>query len=57
MSKNHRGKGLKKEPNHGRGICPVCHRTGIKIIFESKIEENTVKVCKTCSKTIANKAA
>ena len=56
MSKNHRGKGLKNVPNHGRGTCPVCKRTGIKVIFESKIEENTVKVCKTCNKTLAGKS-
>jgi len=56
MSKNNRGKGLKNVPNHGRGECPVCKKTGIKVIFESKIDENTVKVCKTCQKTISNKA-
>ncbi len=56
MSKNNRGKGLKTVPNRGRGTCPVCKRTAIKVIFESKIEENTVKTCKECSKTIANKA-
>lgn len=56
MSKNNRGKGLKTVANRGRGTCPVCKRTGIKVIFESKIEENTVKTCKECNKTIANKA-
>jgi transcription elongation factor Elf1 len=56
MSKNNRGKGLKNLPNHGRGTCPVCKKTGIKVIFEAKIEENTVKVCKVCGKNIANQA-
>ena len=33
MAKNNRGKGLKKVPNNGRGECPVCHRTGIKLLY------------------------
>jgi hypothetical protein len=55
MAKNHRGKGIKNLPNHGRGECPVCHRTGIKITHEVKAGEKTLKVCKVCKKVPAEK--
>ena len=48
MAKNNRGKGLKKEPNHGRGECPFCHRTGVKMLYEIKANDKTIKVCKSC---------
>jgi len=50
MAKNHRGKGIRNLPNHGRGECPVCHRTGIKITHELKAADKTLKVCKVCQK-------
>jgi len=55
MSKNHRGKGLKNTPAHGRATCPLCKRTGIKCIYELKIEEQTLKTCKECFKQAENK--
>ncbi len=56
MSKdNRRGKGIKDLPNHGRGECPVCHRTGIKLLNEIKVGEKTVKVCKNCKNIAAEK--
>jgi hypothetical protein len=48
MAKNHRGKQLRSLPNHGRGECPVCHRTGVKLTHEVKAADKTVKVCKIC---------
>lgn len=49
MSKdNRRGKGVRNLPNRGRGECPVCNRTGIKLLNEVKVGEKTVKVCKNC---------
>lgn len=48
MAKNHRGKGIRNLPNHGRGECPVCHRTGVKITHEVKAGDVTHKVCKAC---------
>ncbi|MCB5223539.1 MAG: hypothetical protein WCY21_01715 [Candidatus Cloacimonadaceae bacterium] len=49
MSKdNRRGKGVKNLPNRGRGECPVCNRSGIKLLNEVKVGEQTVKVCKNC---------
>ncbi|MBP7205948.1 MAG: hypothetical protein KBA54_05460 [Candidatus Cloacimonetes bacterium] len=56
MSKdNRRGKGIKNLPNHGRGECPVCHRTGIKLLNEIKVGEKTVKVCKNCKSIAAGR--
>ena len=55
MAKNTRGKGLKNLPNHGRGECPVCHKTGLKLLYEVKVGEKTYKVCKTCKDKAAEK--
>ena len=55
MAKNNRGKGIKKLPNSGRGECPVCNRTGIKLLNEVKVGEKTYKVCKTCKGVAAKK--
>lgn len=55
MSKAHRGKGLRETLAHGRGICPVCKREGVKVVYEQEIEGQKVKICKTCKATIANK--
>jgi len=55
MSKNHRGKGLKGIPALGRGTCPICKRTGIKVIYETKINDQPQKTCKECFKTEDNK--
>lgn len=55
MAKNHRGKGLKSLPNGGRGECPVCQRTGIKLVYEVKVGDKTHKVCKNCKNIAAEK--
>jgi RNA polymerase subunit RPABC4/transcription elongation factor Spt4 len=56
MAKNRRGKGLVKVPNHGRGVCPVCERTGIKLVWEIKDKDGeVVKVCKNCRNTTPDK--
>ena len=54
MSKAHRGSGLQALPNAGRGICPVCKRTGIKTVYEHEIEGKKIKICKTCKAAIAH---
>jgi len=37
-------------PARGRGTCPVCKSTGVKILYDKKLdEETTAKVCKRCS--------
>jgi hypothetical protein len=54
MAKTHRGKGLKPVLNHGRGTCPICKRTGVKVVFEVTLKEKTVKVCKTCKAALGH---
>jgi len=55
MSKAHRGKGLRETKASGRGICPVCKREGIKVLYEQEIEGKKTKICKVCKATLANK--
>lgn len=55
MSKAHRGKGLRETLARGRGLCPVCKREGVKVLYEQEIDGNKVKTCKICKATIANK--
>ncbi len=55
MSKAHRGKGLKDTPACGRGVCPVCKREQVKVLYEQEIDGQKVKICKTCKATLANK--
>ena len=57
MAKNFRGKLIRTLPNHGRGECPVCHRGGVKLLHEVKVETATVKVCKSCKAVAAAKLA
>ena len=56
MSKNHRGTGLRSLPSRGRDECPVCHKTGIKVLYEVEIDGQKVKVCKFCNAAMKNKA-
>lgn len=50
MSKAHRGKGLLDRISRGRGTCPGCKRTGIKIVHEVSVEDKKRLVCKECNK-------
>ena len=43
MSKQFRGKGIKKNPGW-RGICPICKKTGVKLLW-NKDKENVCKIC------------
>lgn len=48
-SKPHRGKTLLKLPSRGRGTCPICKTTRIKILYDVVAPNGkTVKVCKRC---------
>ena len=38
MAKNHRGTGIRTLPAHGRGTCPLCKSTGIKVVYEKEVE-------------------
>jgi len=49
MGKSHRGKGIRNLPAHGRGICPICYATRIKVLYERMAPDGkAVKVCKRC---------
>ena len=54
MSKAHRGKGLIGEAARGRGVCPVCKRESIKVLYEIDADGNKIKVCKTCKAAVAH---
>ncbi|WP_090978509.1 hypothetical protein [Paenibacillus sp. CF384] len=49
MAKTKRGRALWSLPSRGRGTCPVCSRTRIKLLYpRAKTDGSTVKVCKQC---------
>jgi ribosome-binding protein aMBF1 (putative translation factor) len=54
MAKSHRGKGLRGQFRQGRGVCPVCARTAVKVVYEVQVKEKTLKVCKICKAAIGH---
>jgi len=52
VSKVHRGKGIKSLVNKGRGECPICHVTGIKLLYENEVDGEKKTVCKICDAKI-----
>jgi NMD protein affecting ribosome stability and mRNA decay len=52
MSKAHRGKGIRELFHNGRGLCPVCKRDNVKILYEQDKDETKVKICKICKAAI-----
>lgn len=48
MSKAHRGSGIRDQVNHGRGECPVCKRTGVKVLYEQEFNGTKYNICKPC---------
>ncbi len=49
MAKSHRGSGIRDQVKQGRGTCPACKRTGVKLLYEKEINEKKVFICKQCS--------
>ncbi len=49
MAKAHRGAGIRDQVRNGRGTCPVCKRTAIKVMYEVEVDGNKSVVCKQCS--------
>ena len=47
MPKPKRGK-LVKTSQTWRGICPICNRTGVKLLWEKSVGEDKKSVCKQC---------
>ncbi|MDA3831911.1 MAG: hypothetical protein PF495_00785 [Spirochaetales bacterium] len=54
MAKAHRGAGIREEVRQGRGACPICKRTGIKLFYEREANEKKVTVCKQCDAALKN---
>jgi RNA polymerase subunit RPABC4/transcription elongation factor Spt4 len=52
MSKAHRGKGIRELFARGRGVCPVCGTSGIKLLYEQEAGDKKIKVCKPCKAAI-----
>jgi RNA polymerase subunit RPABC4/transcription elongation factor Spt4 len=49
MSKRFRGKGIVNLVGRGKGVCPVCGRKSVKILWEHVGEDGkNIKVCKMC---------
>jgi hypothetical protein len=50
MAKTKRGRALWNLPSRGRGTCPICSATRIKLLYpRTKTDGTSVKVCKRCS--------
>ena len=54
MSKAHRGKGIYEKTKRGRGTCPVCKRSGIKVLYTHEVGGKKIEICKTCRAAIAH---
>jgi len=52
MSKPHRGRSIRELFARGRGECPVCKRTNVKVLYEQESEGQKFKICKTCRAAI-----
>ncbi|MNJ37445.1 hypothetical protein D3C77_322630 [compost metagenome] len=57
MAKTKRGKGLWNTPARGRGTCPICLSTRIKLLYSATNSDGKpVTVCKRCSSVSAKSA-
>ncbi|WP_319477219.1 hypothetical protein [Marispirochaeta aestuarii] len=54
MSKANRGSGIRDKVKSGRGTCPLCKRTGIKVTNEVELKEKKYMVCKQCKAALAH---
>jgi len=66
MAKTHRGCGIRHlyvdskgrtsdgVYNNGRGTCPVCKRTGVKVLYSREIADKTLNTCKRCSAALGH---
>lgn len=53
MSKAHRGRPLKDEnPGAGRGTCPLCKRSGIKLLYAYEADDKKLVICKQCNAAV-----
>jgi len=50
MAKTKRGRSLWNLPSRGRGKCPVCSSTRIKLLYpRTRTDGTALKVCKKCA--------
>lgn len=57
MAKTKRGKSLWNTPSKGRGTCPICLSTRIKLLYSATNSDGkTMPVCKKCSSVNAKTA-
>jgi CRISPR/Cas system-associated protein Cas10 (large subunit of type III CRISPR-Cas system) len=54
MSKPHRGKGIRDQFARGRGDCPVCKKSSVKILYEQSAGDKKIKICKVCKAAVKN---
>jgi len=54
MSKAHRGKGIRELFAQGRGVCPVCNRENVKVLYEQEAGGQKFKICKVCRAAVKN---
>lgn len=52
MAKAHRGAGIRDQKSNGRGQCPVCNRTAIKVLYEVELDGSKSMVCKQCNASL-----
>lgn len=51
MAKTKRGKALRNMPSRGRGTCPVCGATRIKLLYSrTATSGSSIQTCKRCFK-------
>ncbi|WP_081735334.1 hypothetical protein [Paenibacillus gorillae] len=56
MAKTKRGRALWNLPSRGRGTCPVCNMTRIKLLYSrSKTDGTVLKVCKRCQGAVQSR--
>lgn len=56
MPKTKRGRVLWSLPSRGRGTCPICKSTRIKLLYtQINSAGQSIKVCKRCSKAPQDK--
>jgi rRNA maturation endonuclease Nob1 len=49
MAKTNRGKAIRGTKDW-RGTCPICKRTGVKLLSDKTVDGENLKVCKICGK-------
>jgi hypothetical protein len=54
MSKPHRGRSIRDLFARGRGECPVCKRSSVKVLYEQESGGKKFKICKTCRAAVRN---